>query len=371
MPMANGSRRAEEIFYPLELLQCSTCSLVQLSYVVPPEIIFHEDYPYSSGNSPQLRKHFEELARKIRERAEPSDLIVDVGGNDGTLLSNLEHKGYRLLTIDATTQVHKAPAMSLMASFTSDLAKLVRSEHGPAKVITACNVLAHVEDIHDVLEGIRELLHDDGVLITENGDLRIIAEGQWDTVYHEHLRYYTPFTFSQLLEDHGLTVWREHGIDTHGGSFRTYSSKTTKAGLSRTSEDPHYDFAEVQRDAAYSRAHLRSMISSVRAGGARVVGISSTARASTVISYCGLTEADLDCVYEVPGSDKIDKYMPGTRIPVRSEDEGLFNDSPEYALLFSHHLRDFLVPMLRQKHYQGSIILPVPKFELIRSKPRD
>jgi hypothetical protein len=208
-------------------------------------------------------------------------------------------------------------------------------------------VLAHVEDIGDVMRGINVLLADDGILIAENHDLAYVVDGQWDTVYHEHLRFYDPHSFNALLEAHGFGCREWQQIPTHGGSFRMLGGR----GPSAIPSPRDYDFDGLADGAARARKELR------RVSGAW--GIGATARATTIINYCGLDVEDIPCVCEVPGSDKLGHYIPGTRIPVVDEAR-LIEEQPPLAVLFSWHLADVIVPKLRERGYTGEIILPLP-----------
>jgi hypothetical protein len=345
-----GEDTSFEQSHPLELLRCAGCTLVQLSTIVDPSDVFPPDYPYSSGNSRGLHANFADLAREATHWAglTSSDLVVDIGANDGTLLSKFH---CRTVGVEPTGQARRIRGPAYQEFFTQAVARRIRDEHGPARVVTACNVLAHVEDIDDVMEGIRLLLADGGLLIAENHDLRSVVDGQWDTVYHEHLRFYSPYTFHLLLAKHGMTgrVWQD--IPTHGGSFRVFAGKGARGQRPAL---PHHDFARVAREAEATRSAIRE---AVAAGG--TVGIGATARATTIINYCGLDVGDLEYVCEVPGSDKIGHYIPGTRIPVVNE-ERLFDEQPDRAVLFSWHLADSIVPKLRERGYDGEIILPLP-----------
>lgn len=347
-----GAVTAVQESYPLELLRCEACSLVQLSVIVDPDEVFPPDYPYSSGNSKGLHEDFEDLVRQTNlwVRLGPDDLVVDIGANDGTLLSKFG--SVRTVGVEPTGQAQKIKGPAYQEFFTEELAHQIVAEHGPAKVITACNVLAHVEDIHDVLRGIHVLLADDGILVAENHDLASVVDGrQWDTVYHEHLRFYDPHSFAEILRRNGMGALGWESIPTHGGSFRMVSGKGPAPRL--RSGARAYDFAALARDAEASREAIRAVV------GGGVVGIGATARATTIINYCGLDSADLDCVCEVQGSDKIGHYIPGTTIPVVDE-EVLFREQPPRAILFSWHLADSIVPKLRERGYGGEIIVPLP-----------
>jgi hypothetical protein len=338
-----------EAAHPLELLRCGSCTLVQLSVIVDPDEVFPADYPYSSGNSKGLHANFEDLALQAERWAQlaADDLVVDIGANDGTLLSKF---ACRTVGVEPTGQARKIDGAVYEEFFTENLARHIRAAHGPAKVITACNVLAHVEDIDDVMRGITHLLAHDGVLVAENHDLRSVVDGQWDTVYHEHLRFYSPYTFHLTLRKHGLAGWVWQPVETHGGSFRVFAGHGERGqvpGMGR------YDFDRLARDAAQAREAIRAVTED------GVVGIGATARATTIINYCGLDADVLEYVCEVPGSDKIGHYIPGTRVPVVDE-RLLFEEQPPRALLFSWHLADSIVPKLRDRGYTGEIIVPLP-----------
>ncbi len=341
-----GQAFASEEHHPLDLLRCADCSLVQLSVVVDPEEVFPQNYPYQSGNSGALHKNFEDLAAQVGP-LEPHDLVVDIGANDGTLLSKFDG---RKVGVEPTRQVARIVADGTYGQFfTEALAHKIVATHGRAKVVTACNVLAHVEDINDVMRGIDVLLAPDGTLVAENHDLASVVDGgQWDTVYHEHLRFFDPYSFNKVLRAHGFATYRYDAIETHGGSFRTVAKKGHQ--LRWPPPKREYDFDGLALQAAAARRELR------RVSG--MAGIGATARATTIINYCGMDVEDIPYVCEVPGSDKIGRYIPGTRIPVVDEAR-LFEDHRP-AVLFSWHMADLIVPKLRERGYQGDIWVPLP-----------
>lgn len=353
--VAVGAHDAEEEHHPLELLRCRDCGLVQLGAIVAPNEVFPPDYPYSSGNSPGLHQNFADLALEAEEMVgglDHMDLVVDVGANDGTLLGKFLGR-CRAVGVEPTKQALRiAGATAYQEFFTADLARKIREQHGPAKAVTACNVLAHVDDIRDVMEGIRILLADDGVLVAENHDLASVVNGQWDTVYHEHLRFYSPRTFYETLIWAGFAPRSWHAISTHGGSFRMIA--TADGAPMRPPGEPEYDFEALRGTVDQTREAIRAAV----AGGA--VGIGATARATTIINTCGLDVEDLAYVCEVARSDKIGHYIPGTLIPVVNE-QRLFEDQPQVAVLFSWHLADAIVPKLRSRGYEGRIVVPLPE----------
>jgi hypothetical protein len=367
--VAVGAREVAEDRYPLELLVCHHCSLVQSSVIIDAATVFPSDYTYSSGNSRALHDNFEDLAFQAGNwlGLQPDDLVVDIGANDGTLLSKF---GCRTVGVEPTGQAERIQGPAYREFFGRETAERILAKHGPARVITACNVLAHVDDIHDVMAGIALLLADDGMLIAENHDLAsIVTGGQWDTVYHEHLRYYSPYSFSKLLELYGLNVQAVQQIPTHGGSFRTYATATPVSDLVPPVQPEPVDWEAFRRTVNRARWVLRSDIASLRAGGRRVAAIGATARATTIVNACGFDVDDIEAVYEVPGSDKIGFYVPGTRIPIVEESVLRQSYAPDCAILFAWYMADHIIPKLRlgERGYKGQIIIPLPILQHLRT----
>jgi hypothetical protein len=274
--------------------------------------------------------------------------VVDVGANDGTFLSFM-HGGQRRIAVEPTSQAAKIKNATVYRKFfTRELAEIIRETHGPASLITACNVLAHVPDPHDFINGVKLLLSDDGVFLTENHDLASVVNGlQIDTVYHEHLRYWSPATLSRLLEMHGFFVQSSIPVGTHGGSFRVIGGHA-KPDL------------RLRAEAVASR--LEELVKGCAAEGP-VYGIGAATRATPLLHFANLAPY-IDCVCEVAGSEKIGTRMPGTNIPVVNEGR-LLLDQPSYALLFSWHIAATLVPKLRSAGYRGRFIVPLPEPKVI------
>jgi SAM-dependent methyltransferase len=294
-----GHLPGEQPAYPALLLRCRQCQLVQLGLVVDPQILFPPEYPYSSGTTRILRENFAELCREATPLLglKPSDLVVDIGSNDGTLLNNFQQAGFRVHGIEPTQMgvVAQGRGIPTTISFlTSDAADRVRHEQGPADVVTATNVFAHIEDVHSVVENTRRLLADDGTFISESHYLLGLVETlQYDTVYHEHLRYYSLTSVQHLLARHGLEVFFAKRIPTHGGSIRIYAAPTgvrpvdpvvteirrQEAALSVES------LAEFKRRVVGSKLELYALLQSIKRDGKRIYGIGAPSRASTLINY--------------------------------------------------------------------------------------
>jgi 2-polyprenyl-3-methyl-5-hydroxy-6-metoxy-1,4-benzoquinol methylase len=340
--------------YPLVLWRCDDCKLIQLSYIPPQGEVFAPHHPYTTGNSNERRKHFAELAEIAVRRTVTwnkiglNPLIVDIGANDGTFLKAVRDCfPARLLGIEPTDQFLKSDGIEMWQEFfTFKTADVIREEYGPASVITASNVLAHVPDPHDFLNGVEYLLDDNGSFITENHDWNSIARGlQIDTVYHEHVRYFTVASLTRLLAEHDLTVVDVTRIPAHGGSFRVTAMK-----------EP----LDLDRRAKLVKVRLQALLKPLEGP---VYGIGATTRATPLIHYTGLQDR-IAYVCEVPWSDKVGRTIPGTRIPVVDE-KNLIEDQPPYALVLSWHIADIILPKIRQAGYTGKFIIPLPYPEII------
>src|SRR5262245_57176059 len=226
-----GEVQRQQPWFPTNLLHCPKCELVQLGLAVDPVIIFPPEYPYTRGMTRILRENFAELYAESSKMLGlgKDDLVVDIGSNDGTLISNFQKGGHRILGIEPTDVAKIANERGIPTVqhyFGLDVARKVKAEHGNARVVTAANCFAHIEDVHAIVDGINELIGDKGVFISESHYLiPLLDRLQYDTVYHEHLRYYSLHSLKYLLEMHDLEVFHARPIPTHGGSIRVYAAK--------------------------------------------------------------------------------------------------------------------------------------------------
>jgi SAM-dependent methyltransferase len=370
-----GEIQRQQPWFPTNLLYCSNCELVQLGLAVDPAIIFPPEYPYTSGMTRILRDNFAELYAESSKllRLATDDLIVDIGSNDGTLISNFQKGGHRILGIEPTDVAKMANARgipTIQRYFSAEVAREVKQNHGTAKVVTAANCFAHIEDVHAIVEGILEMLAPDGVFISESHYLiGLLDDLQYDTVYHEHLRHYTVGSLAHLLGMHGLEIFHARKIPTHGGSIRVYAARkgvrpvqlsvAEMLGSEPTGDQMRTRLASFRNDVMLSKLRLHAIIGDIKENGGRICGISAPSRASTLVNYVGLDEAIIDYVCEIEGSLKIGKCMPGTLIPV-VEESRMFAEQPECAIIFSWHIADELAPKLRAKGYKGKLITPLP-----------
>jgi hypothetical protein len=377
MPLV-GARPREQAAYPAELLICGQCTLAQLGLVVDPRILFPPDYPYTSGTTRILRENFADLAREVLGMLpiERGDLVVDIGSNDGTLLANfVDH--CRVLGVEPTDAGAIARARgigTLQRFFDRAAAEDVLATAGSATVVAAANVFAHMERIHDIVESVLAMLAPRGLFVTESHYFVSLLERlQYDTIYHEHLRYYTLTSLRHLLAMHGLEIVHARLIPTHGGSIRVYAARAgahevrpsvAEILLLETNEMMARRIEHFRWAVPRSKVGLHALLAPIWGRRERVVGIGAPSRASTLVNYVGL-DGILEAILEVDGSHKIGRRMPGTLIPVMNE-SALFDRQPDHALLLSWHIADELIPKLSSRGYRGDFIIPLPEPRLIR-----
>ncbi|MFC1516089.1 methyltransferase domain-containing protein [Thermodesulfobacteriota bacterium] len=372
-----GSVPVEQAAYPLSLLRCDNCTLVQISLEVDADVLFPYSYPYLSGSTRILKENFADLYKECSGviRIGSDDMIVDIGSNDGTLLSNFKDSGHRVLGVEpsqAGEVARKNGIETITAYFNRETAKSVREKYGQAKIITAANVFAHIGNIDTVVEGILELLEPEGVFISESHYLLSLIETlQYDTIYHEHLRYYSVESLRFLLNKHGLDIFHVKKIPTHGGSIRVYAARKGQFPIRESvaeflAEEKVKGLTDgnalttFRKQVLRSKLELMALLKNISETGTRVFGIGAPSRSSTLINYTGIDDGIIEAVMEIKTSPKVGKYVPGTRIPVLDE-ALLFEEQPEYALLLSWHISDELIKNLRRKGYRGKFIIPLPE----------
>jgi hypothetical protein len=371
-----------EGWFPAPVCYCTACHLVQLGYVEDPELLFQPEYKYTSGTTKSLRENFADLSRQAHNRfgLSAKDLVVDIGSNDGTLLSNFQALGHRAVGIEPTKvgEIAAAAGIPTVRGFLgAATADAVVAQYGKAKIVTAANVFGHMPNVDEVMSSISALLEPDGIFISESDYLLDIVNGlQFDTMYHEHLRYYSVHSIENLLGSRGFRVISVERIGTHGGSIRVYATR----GSTFSRDDSVDRILLIERSAGINsgawipgfrnrittaKLKMFELLSTVVGRGLRLYGIGAPARSTTLLHYFGLDVGVLDCVLEVPGSKKIGHYIPGTRIPIYAESK-LFEDQPEFALLLSWHIADELIGILRNKGYRGAFIVPLPEPRIIK-----
>jgi len=368
-----GSTPEEEISFPAELLYCKKSKLAQLGCIVDKEILFPYSYPYTSSTTKVLRENFADLYKDTSKiiNLHKDDLIVDVGSNDGNLLGNFKGK-HRVLgvTPEKIGEIAiKKGIPTIIDYFNKKTSLKIIKKYGKAKIITATNVFAHIDDINSIVKSIKQTLKEDGVFISESHYLLpLIQTVQYDTIYHEHLRYYSLESLNFLLKKHKLEIFDVKEISTHGGSIRVYASRKGKYKISHRVKKQFKkekknlnkkSFEKFKKNVISSKINLFNLIKKIKDKNKNIFGVGAPSRASTLINYLGLDQDIIDCVLEINGSYKIGNYIPGTKIPILDE-RILSNKMPDFLILFSWHIKDELKKNLKKKGFKGKFIIPLP-----------
>ena len=369
----------EEVFYPLNLCFCNNCFLVQIDYIIDPQIVFYPEYPYMTSMTNMLVNNFRELANYCYDKfLDSKDLVVDIGSNDGSLLKFFQEKGIKVLGIEATNIANIANERGIntwQEFFNSETVSKIIREYGKAKLVTAANVFAHIPNPIILTKIIKELLTDDGVFISESQYfLDTIQKNQIDEIYDEHLRYYSLKPYIKLMELAGMSVINAERISAAGGSIRIFAKPgkhEASANVARIIKDEEefglYDLERLKKfgkEAISIKHRLMELLLNCKKGG-RIVGIGGAARSNTLLGFVGINNSLIDYIAEKPGSPKIGLYTPHTHIPIVNE-ERLFIEQPEFGLVLSWHIGDDLMNILRRKGYKGKFVMPLPKPHIVQ-----
>jgi SAM-dependent methyltransferase len=385
LPLSDGFLEARQLVdneprYPLDVAFCATCSLVQILETVPPEELFGADYPYFSSFTDTLLRHSEaNVKERIAERKLGSgSLVIELASNDGYLLQYYKAGGVPVLGIDpAPGPVAAARAKgieTLEAFFGVEFAKKLAAEGRRADVIHANNVLAHVADTNGFVEGIATLLKDDGVAVIECPYVKdLIEHGEFDTIYHEHLCYFSITALRALFSRHGLYITRVVPLSIHGGSLRVFVEKQNRPEQSvhdyieseqRLGLDRLDYYADFSNRVNQIRTELNELLQGLKERKARIVGYGAAAKGTIMLNYVGIGQETLDFVVD-RNTHKQGRFIPGVRLPIASP-ERVLAEQPDYVLILPWNFKDEI--MAQQAEYRrrgGKFIVAVPRPTII------
>jgi SAM-dependent methyltransferase len=373
---------AMEPFYPLRALVCGDCFLVQTEEFESPSGIF-SDYPYFSSYSTSWLAHCRSYADMIVERLRLGEghTVVEVGSNDGYLLQFFRGRGIRVLGVEPAANVAQEAIVkaipTIVRFFGAELASELAGESG-ADLLIGNNVLAHTPNVNDFVAGMKLILKPRGVITLEFPHLmRLVEEGQFDTIYHEHFSYFSFGTVRRILARHGLRAFDVEELPTHGGSLRVYACHDEDA--SRAEEPSVGDLAGREDAAGYGelevytsfgervraakRDVLRTLIEAKDAG-STIVGYGAPAKGATLLNYCGIGTDLLDFTVD-KSPHKQGAYLPGVRIPIL-EPAAIARTRPDYVFILPWNLRDEIMgEMASIRDWGGRFMVRTPEMSIL------
>ncbi|MBY0539784.1 class I SAM-dependent methyltransferase [Patescibacteria group bacterium] len=366
-----------EITFPLRLMSCGRCGLLQIDYFVDPEILYQTDYLYQSSTTATGRAHYATMAESIVRRFSipPGSLVVDIGSNVGVLLAGFKEVGMRVLGVDPAQNIAEKSIAggidTIVDFFGSALAKAITVSHGKAQVITATNVFAHLHEIDDSVLGMKELLADEGVIVIEAPHaLPLIENVEYDTIYHQHISYLSVKPMRSYFESMGLELFDVEKNLIHGGSLRFFVGHPGRHELSSTvdsliNEEELAGLYSVEKLAQFAdrvrgqKEALLSLVLSLKKQGKSIVALSAPAKGNTLLNYCHLDASFLNYATE-KNPLKVGRYTPGVHLPIYP-DEKIIEDVPDFCLLLAWNFADEIMKnMTTYREKGGRFIIPIP-----------
>lgn len=370
----------KEPFYPLQLVYCNKSELLQLSYFVPKEVMF-SDHTYLSGMTKSLVNHFYEIAEQNKNDLHLSldDVILDIGGNDGSQLLQYKKLGFNnLINVESAGNICKLSEESGIETynmFFNEESIKSNIKEKSVKLINASGVFFHLEELDSVIRGIDYILSDDGVFVAQfmySGAM--VENGNFDTIYHEHLCYYTINSISKLMNKYGFKLFDAQFSEIHSGTIISKFCKTacekykvTDRCIEQIEKDKKYDlqaFINLSKYIQSRRNNLKVFLEELKEQGKTIYAYGAPVKGNTLLNYMGIGNKIIDKVVEV-NPLKIGKYTPGTHIPVVKES---VDDLPDYYLLLSHNFKEEIIKKNKQILDKGvKFIIPFPEIEVVEA----
>jgi len=370
-----------EFFFPLRLVSCQKCGLLQIDYFVDPEYLYQGEYLYQSSTTQTGKLHYHQMAKEIVDEFgfNKDDLAIDIGSNVGVLLEGFKKSGMKVLGVDPARVAEKANEKgieTIIDFFNSETAQLIKDKYGKAKVISGTNVFAHLHDLDDAIKGAKILLDENGVITIEAPSaLDLLEHLEYDTIYHQHICYLSVKPMKTFFEKHGLELFQVKHSSIHGGTLRYYVGHkgkhevngSIKDYLKKENDFGVYDNLRLEKfssDVRKQKVDLIRLLLSLKERGKTIIALSAPAKGNTLLNYCNIDKTILDFATE-KNPLKIGRFTPGVHIPIY-DDETILKLKPDYALILAWNFsKEIMENMKEFREGGGKFIIPIPTPEII------
>lgn len=382
-PLANEflSQPIEQDKFSLQLTSCNNCHLYQLNESVDADRLFNKDYAFVSGTSPSNQQYFRKYAEDLIERfkLQQGDFVVEIASNDGTMLRVFQEYGIRVLGIDPASSIaDKATSegiQTLPTFFTSELANSIIDEYGKAKLIIANNMLAHIDNVNDIIIGARKLLDNDGVFVFENSYFKDVYEKSiFDLIYSEHKSQFLVYSLLVLFQTNDMCFFDVQSTEVHGGSIRGFVSKKYQASSNVdefiekerslgliVNSIKNTKMLEWQNKIESLSHHLLSEIKKYAKG--KVIGYGAPAKLTSLSYTLGIDNSMLEYIVD-DNTIKQNTYSPGKHIPIKPFSK-IFEDKPDVIVITAWNFSQSIIEKCRTNGYAGKFIIPLPELKII------
>ena len=379
--LTNEMLNQPEMTFPLRMFWCEDCSLAQLDYCVDGSTVYHPEYPYRTGITKELVEYLQTMSKSLisKYNLDESDLVVDLGSNDGTLLTGFKEFGAKVIGVEPTNiaKIANQNGIETMQDFfTVNLANKIKNENDKASLVLATNMFAHMATIGEVISGIEKLLKDDGVFVFENHYLLDVIEGgQFDTIYHEHLRTYSLKSLIKLFSYYNFTITDVERGSRYGGNIRVHVTKGKNRPVSESvtsllnleeelglnNLETYKKFSDRVKKA---KKDFLNFIINIKKDGKTIVANSCPGRSVTLLNYYGVDSDLIPYIAEQPTSLKLGMFLPGKQIPIVNN-EILLKDQPDYVILLAWHYAEPIMEQLKARGLKSNFIIPLPDLTVL------
>ena len=369
--------------YPLRMIWCENCTGVQIDYCVSGSEVYHPNYPYRSGITKELAEYQVKIGESLIKKytLKRTDLVIDIGSNDGTLLSGFKKEGMRTLGVEPTNIAKIANENgieTIQSFFDIKTSEKIKKKYGKASMIVTTNTFAHMQTIGEFITGAYNLLKNNGIFVNETHYLLdVISGGQFDTIYHEHLRTYSLKSLIKLFDQYNFTITDVERGNRYGGNIRVHATKgkgkkisdnvkkllelENKFGLGKL--ETYKKFAQRVKKA---RLEFMDFLIKTKKSGKHIVGNSCPGRCSTLLNYYNVDSDLIPYLAEQSTSLKLGMYLPGKHIPIVNN-QRLIKEQPDFVVLMAWHYAKPIMEQLKDRGLKSDFVIPLPDFKIVKN----